>query len=66
IAPTGKYLSFGVALNSPFSRGTIHVDPANPTGDPIIDPRVFEQQYDPASLVELVKFVRKLAKTAPL
>ncbi|KAF8434087.1 alcohol oxidase [Boletus edulis BED1] len=66
IIPTGKHMSFCVALNAPFSRGTIHVNPADPTGNPIMDPRVFERQYDLASMVELVKFIRKLAKTAPL
>ncbi|KAF8123488.1 alcohol oxidase [Boletus edulis] len=64
--PTGKHMSIAVGLNTPFSRGTIHIDPVDPTGNPIIDPRVFERQYDLASIVELVKFVKKLVKTAPL
>ncbi|KAG6374537.1 alcohol oxidase [Boletus reticuloceps] len=64
--PTGKHMSIVVGLNTPFSRGTIHIDPVDPTGNPIIDPRVFERQYDLASMVELVKFVKKLVKTAPL
>ncbi|KAF8127076.1 alcohol oxidase [Boletus edulis] len=64
--PTGKHMSIVVGLNAPFSRGTIHIDPVDPTGNPIIDPRVFERQYDLASMVELVKFVKKLVKTAPL
>ncbi|OCH85039.1 hypothetical protein OBBRIDRAFT_829135 [Obba rivulosa] len=64
--PQKKHLSLVFALNTPFSRGTIHIGSSDPLSQPVIDPRVFEQPYDLASLVELVKFNRRLAKTEPL
>ncbi|KAJ3557577.1 hypothetical protein NM688_g1401 [Phlebia brevispora] len=61
-----KHITLCFALNSPFSRGTIHATSNDPLAPPEIDPRVFEVKYDLDTLVELVKFCRKLAKTEPL
>ncbi|OCH93201.1 alcohol oxidase [Obba rivulosa] len=64
--PKKKHLSLVFALNTPFSRGTIHISSNDPLAHPTIDPRVFEEEYDLNSLVETVKFNRRLAKTEPL
>ncbi|EMD36407.1 hypothetical protein CERSUDRAFT_84557 [Gelatoporia subvermispora B] len=64
--PNRKHLSLVFALNAPFSRGTIHINSNDPLVHPTIDPRVFEEAYDLNSLVEIVKFNRRLAKTEPL
>lgn len=61
-----KHVTIGFALNSPFSRGTIHITSKDPLAHPEIDPHVFEEQYDLQTLVELVKFCRTLAMTDPL
>ncbi|OBZ73527.1 Oxygen-dependent choline dehydrogenase [Grifola frondosa] len=72
IAPSGvpdpnkKHVSLCFGLNAPFSRGTIHIASNDPLAQPVIDPHVFEQPYDLRSMVELVKFNRRLAKTEPL
>ncbi|GBE79001.1 Dehydrogenase citC [Sparassis crispa] len=64
--PTKKHITLGFGLNSPFSRGTIHVGSSDPLVPPVIDPHVFEESYDLTTMVELVKFLRRLAKTEPL
>ncbi|GBE78968.1 Dehydrogenase citC [Sparassis crispa] len=66
--PTRKHITLGFGLNSPFSRGTIHVGSSDPLVPPVIDPHVFEESYGEylTTMVELVKFLRRLAKTEPL
>ncbi|OSX61403.1 hypothetical protein POSPLADRAFT_1094491, partial [Postia placenta MAD-698-R-SB12] len=61
-----KHVTIGFALNSPFSRGTIHITSKDPLAHPEIDPHVFEEHVDLQTLVELVKFCRTLAMTEPL
>ncbi|KAF6807429.1 choline dehydrogenase [Colletotrichum plurivorum] len=47
-------------------RGSVHVDPANPTGFPIIDPRFLDNDHDIRAAVEGAKFARKIAEAGPL
>lgn len=58
-----KHVSLCFATNCPLSRGTIHVTSKNSLA---IDPHVFENRFDLDTMVELVKFCRKLAQTPPL
>ncbi|KAI0313444.1 GMC oxidoreductase [Amylostereum chailletii] len=64
--PGKKYMTFVVVLNHPWSRGTIHADSTDPLAAPQMDPHCFEEEFDLQSMVELVKFTRKIGKTAPL
>ncbi|EMD36319.1 hypothetical protein CERSUDRAFT_115252 [Gelatoporia subvermispora B] len=64
--PTRKQMSLVFALNTPFSRGTIHINSNDFREQPVIDPRIFEEPYDLNTLVELVKFNRRVARTEPL
>ncbi|KZT00516.1 GMC oxidoreductase [Laetiporus sulphureus 93-53] len=66
LAVDKKHVTLCFALNNPFSRGTIHIDCKDPLAYPRIDPHVLEESYDLLTMVELVKFVRKLAQTEPL
>ncbi|KAF3939091.1 hypothetical protein ABW19_dt0210004 [Dactylella cylindrospora] len=50
----------------PFSKGHVHIDPTNPSGPPVIDPNYLANQYDKESLTQTVKYLRKIASTAPL
>lgn len=65
-APGKKYYTILSALNALFSRGTIHVTTSDPNEQPAMDPHYFEQEIDLKMLLELVKFGRKVARTAPL
>ncbi|KAH9934342.1 alcohol oxidase [Fomitopsis serialis] len=60
-----KHITLGLALNSPFSRGTIHIGSNDPLKHPLIDPNLYDEAYDIQSMVELVKFNRRLAQTPP-
>ncbi|EIM86305.1 alcohol oxidase [Stereum hirsutum FP-91666 SS1] len=52
-------------LSHPWSRGTVHIGSADPRGPPVIDPHYLEEEIDLDILVEMFKFVRKVAHTSP-
>ncbi|OCH94550.1 alcohol oxidase [Obba rivulosa] len=64
--PGKKYITLFAALNEVFSRGTIHSTSGDPMKEPEFDPHYFEEEVDEEIYFELVKFVRKVAQTAPL
>lgn len=55
-------------LMHPLSLGSVHVDPADPLGSqPIIDPRYLSDgNYSLQGLIEIAKFLRRVARTPPL
>ncbi|KAK5656421.1 hypothetical protein OQA88_4802 [Cercophora sp. LCS_1] len=53
-------------LMHPLSSGSVHVDPTNPLGKPLIDPKYLDNEYDVQAMVELAKFGRRLALSEPL
>ncbi|KAJ7061697.1 GMC oxidoreductase [Mycena amicta] len=61
--PGKKYLTFTGNLHFPFSTGSIHVTSNNPTEQPAIDPRYYEEDFDLEVLVHTLKFLRRLAGT---
>ncbi|KAL7282581.1 hypothetical protein ACG7TL_004052 [Trametes sanguinea] len=61
-----RYLSFWVAMNHTFSRGTIHSVSDDPKVDPEFDPHYFEEEVDLQVSVEMVKFARNLKNISPL
>ncbi|KAI9068482.1 GMC oxidoreductase [Trametes sanguinea] len=61
-----RYLSFWVAMNHTFSRGTIHCVSNDPEVDPEFDPHYFEEEVDLQVSVEMVKFARNLKNISPL
>ncbi|KAJ7199539.1 alcohol oxidase [Mycena rebaudengoi] len=63
--PNRKYLSMASLLNHPISRGSIHIKSGNPLDPPAIDPRYFESAYDLQTVVEMVKFNRRLVNPGP-
>ncbi|KAJ6483335.1 hypothetical protein C8R45DRAFT_1001119 [Mycena sanguinolenta] len=56
-----KYCFVSAILQHPFSRGSVHTDPANPTGNPILDMGEFENDIDREIMIEALKFVQTLA-----
>lgn len=63
--PERKHVSLCFGMNNPFSRGTIHIASKDPMEHPTIDPHIFEVPYDLQTMVESVKFNRKLIQTEP-
>ncbi|KAH9990439.1 GMC oxidoreductase-domain-containing protein [Russula vinacea] len=63
--PKKKCATFMSMSNHPFSRGSIHIKSSNPLEHPVIDPHYFEEEYDVRSILESVKFTRRLAQQEP-
>ncbi|KAJ7923107.1 GMC oxidoreductase-domain-containing protein [Mycena leptocephala] len=55
-----KYFFLSVVQTHPFSRGSIHLDPTNPTSNPVLDLGLFENDIDLEIIVEGLKFMRKI------
>ncbi|KAJ7825757.1 alcohol oxidase [Mycena olivaceomarginata] len=56
-----RYCFIGAILPHPFSRGSIHTNPSDPTGNPILDMGSFESDIDRELMVEAIKFIQTLA-----
>lgn len=65
-APGKKYQTLMAANLHPLSRGSVHITSTDPLVQPAIDPAYASNPLDLAVLVKAVRFVRKLAATAPL
>jgi len=64
---SGKhFFTLILALMHPLSRGSVHINPADPHGKPLIDPQFLNNEYDVQALVGLAKFGRRIAETGPL
>ncbi|KII88352.1 hypothetical protein PLICRDRAFT_175951 [Plicaturopsis crispa FD-325 SS-3] len=50
----------------PFSRGSVHINTADPFASPTIDPRYFDFSFDSEILKLGLKHARKVAQTEPL
>ncbi|KAL0957059.1 hypothetical protein HGRIS_003157 [Hohenbuehelia grisea] len=68
VAPVeGKnYFSFLLGLLHPFSRGGVHINSANPTSSPNIDPRMLDNDVDLQILVSAIKYIRKVVTSPAL
>ncbi|WYZ38154.1 hypothetical protein EsH8_III_000068 [Colletotrichum jinshuiense] len=63
---SGKYITIFSTVMHAFNRGNVHINPANPTGAPVIDPGYLNNEHDIKAAVEGAKFARKIAETGPL
>ena len=61
----GFFTLIAVLLH-PFSRGSVHINPADKLGKPLLNPNYLSNEYDVQSFVESLKFCRKVALTEPL
>lgn len=62
----GGYAGIVTALTHPFSRGSIHIQSADPKDHPVIDPRYLSHPLDLELLSTGVEFTTKIASTKPL
>ncbi|KAG8629221.1 hypothetical protein KVT40_003086 [Elsinoe batatas] len=53
-------------LQHPFSEGSVHITSTIPDAAPLIDPNYLSNEYEIQALVEIVKFMRKVAGRYPL
>ncbi|KAF4829681.1 Dehydrogenase citC [Colletotrichum tropicale] len=63
---SGKFITVFSTVMHALSRGNVHIDPANPTGKPIIDPKYLSNEHDIKAAAEGAKFARKIAETGPI
>ncbi|EXF77668.1 GMC oxidoreductase [Colletotrichum fioriniae PJ7] len=54
------------AIMHPMSRGNIHINPANTTGKPVINPNYFAHEHDLEAAIQAIKYCRKIATTEPM
>ncbi|EGN94606.1 hypothetical protein SERLA73DRAFT_114907 [Serpula lacrymans var. lacrymans S7.3] len=64
--PEKRYTSIIAALLHPFSRGSVHINTADPLAPPAIDPNYFSNPADLDLLLEVLKFTLKMYKTEPI
>jgi choline dehydrogenase-like flavoprotein len=64
--PGGKFITFLPTVMHPMSRGNVHINPADPQGKPVIDPKYFSNDYDIRALIAALKFTQKAAHTDPI
>ncbi|WYZ44524.1 hypothetical protein EsH8_VII_000960 [Colletotrichum jinshuiense] len=60
------YFTLIAAVMHPLSRGTVHINPANPLGPPLIDPKYLSHEYDLQAAIQAIKKCRQVAFTEPL
>lgn len=62
----GNFITLIATVMHPLSRGNVHIDPTNPHGKPVIDPKYFSNEDDIRGIIEGAKFSRKIANTKPM
>ena len=66
LAGLGDMLGFSCNLLEQTNRGKVTLQSANPAELPVIDPQVLEHPNDIAAMLSAMRFVQRLAATAPL
>ncbi|KAK6509838.1 hypothetical protein TWF481_004567 [Arthrobotrys musiformis] len=61
-----QYVTLLGILQHSFSKGSVHIDTTNPSNPPVIDPNYLSNCYDTEAVKQIVKYLRKVADTAPL
>lgn len=61
-----QYVSMIGVIQHTFSKGSVHINPSDPSGAPVIDPNYLANDYDKEAIKQAVKYLRKVANTAPL
>jgi len=62
----GHYTAISASLSHPFSRGSIHIQSADPAKPPKIDPRYLSNPLDLEILARHTLYIETIAKTEPL
>ncbi|MCJ1466424.1 hypothetical protein MMC07_005043 [Pseudocyphellaria aurata] len=62
----GNFMTLFAALSHPFSRGSVHIQSANPKDKPRIDPKYLSHPLDREVLARHVQYMEVLTETEPL
>ncbi|KAI1204349.1 putative GMC oxidoreductase [Annulohypoxylon truncatum] len=62
----GFYASIVAVLNHPFSRGSVHIQSADPRSSPVVDPRAMSHPLDLELHARHVLLLEKIRDTSPL
>lgn len=62
----GNFVTIFSTVMHALSRGSVHINPADPSGKPVIDPKYLSKDHDVRAIVEAAKFARKIASTEPM
>ena len=54
----------GVIMH-PFARGSVHINSANASSPPVVDPRYLGNAFDLAATIQAARFLRKMGNTSP-
>lgn len=60
-----QYVTLLAGVQHPFARGSVHINGSDPGTKPIIDPKYLGAAYDLEATKSAVKYLRKVATTAP-
>ncbi|KAK2600091.1 hypothetical protein QQS21_005177 [Conoideocrella luteorostrata] len=63
-ASPGKFVTFGVMLSQPLSRGTVHIASADPGDSPIIDPGYLSNALDVEVIARHMLRIKPLAQSS--
>ncbi|KAK6356710.1 hypothetical protein TWF718_001052 [Orbilia javanica] len=61
-----QYITLLGILQHSFSKGSVHIDTTNPSNPPVINPNYLSNSYDAEAIKQIVKYLRRIANTAPL
>ncbi|KAI1502603.1 putative glucose-methanol-choline oxidoreductase [Biscogniauxia marginata] len=62
----GKFLSIGLMLSQPLSRGSVHIRSSAPSTTPIIDPRYLSNPIDIEVMARHMRYIDTIAASSPL
>lgn len=66
LPPPGDYVTLCASLLHPFSRGSVHINSADPMQKPTIDPKYLSHPLDVELFARHLQFLETIAETEPL
>ncbi|KAJ4003853.1 hypothetical protein NW752_011981 [Fusarium irregulare] len=60
------FVSLIAVVMHPLSRGSVHINPSDPSGKPVINPNYLSNAHDIEAVTQAVKYNRKIATTEPM
>ncbi|KAK1987560.1 GMC oxidoreductase [Colletotrichum cereale] len=60
------FFSLIAVVMHPMSRGSIHINPSDAAGKPIINPNYLAHEHDIEAVIQAIKYCRKIAQTEPM
>jgi choline dehydrogenase-like flavoprotein len=62
----GNFITMGVCLLQPMSKGAVHLTSANPKRNPSVDPQYLSKELDVEVFARHLQYLQTLVKTQPL